>query len=181
MHKKLLALFCGLASIQVAIAHDDDQTEELKAYTPGVAIVEIEAEKLSNSNGEVEIVIAAIDLYGFDSPASTPADKQKVQEQSNKVVSQIANIVVFQNGACDFSLEELKPLKNKEYKDGKVHYYFKAEFDVTCAQPFNTQRINLNLPLVAPTVKNVNLITEMADAPKTNKPVLSSAQGIELK
>lgn len=184
MFKKLLIVGCSLM-ISTSVLADDDN----KSLTPGTAKVKIEAEEKSRNTGEIKVIIPAIDIYGFDKPAQTPEEKQKVQQASQELTANIADIVVFNKGTCAFMVEELKPLKSTKIKSSdangekiyKTHYYMKAEFNVKCDVPMSEQQVNFNFNNKFPSIKNIDLKIEKEDDQDKHMTIDSNAKGISLQ
>jgi len=197
MRRLLLAVPFALLPLAVAYAHDDHDHEHgsLGAHEHGVGRLNA---VLDGQALELELDSPAMNLVGFEHPATTAADKAKVAAARKQLENPLALFNVPKAAGCVISSQELnsplfgdKPEADHDdddhaddAKDGAHEHHhdhseIHAHYQFTCATP--TALSNLDLTQVFKTFPATQKIQVQLIGPSGQQGVEATAQAATLK
>ena len=193
MRRLLLAVPFALLPLAVAYAHDDHDHEHgsLGAHEHGVGRLNA---VLDGQALELELDSPAMNLVGFEHPATTAADKAKVAAVRKQLETPLALFNVPKAAGCVISSQELnsplfgdKPEADHDdddhADDAHEHHHdhseIHAHYQFTCATP--TALSNLDLTQVFKTFPATQKIQVQLIGPSGQQGVEATAQAATLK
>jgi len=171
MKKALLIFFATLSLLHKASA-DEAKHREQGAHVHGAAKVDIAFDQL---NGEVDYDGAAINIIGFEHPATTPQDKKALEDSLKKFETSFPKIIQFDPS---LGCKTISSTANLE-KNG-AHADVNAHIKLTCAKSPLNSKIKIDFAKDYPTLKKIQ-VQLLVDSLQKSQAIDSFPAEIEVK